>query len=248
MTMKLRVVLLLVGVFLLSHVRIAAAFDFFFLPDTSRGNMGDTVTVTGRIGPSDTLRSFTVYLFYDTNAVDLVRPPLPGALIAGRAGLDFRYADHIPAAPNRLEIGATVFSTDYWAGPGELFIARFALRRCGDETMAGSPGFRRPDGSYIPGVFDPPMFLICPRVPQSPRELTIYQTTSDSLELRWNPVVFDELGRMLLVPPEYRIFRQQMLPAPLPPMLIGSTGSTVYTDAIESGDLYHYYIVTVTNE
>ena len=114
----------------------AKAIEFFFAPDSSFGQVGDTVMLSGRIGPSDTLRGFTIYIFNDTNIVDLAEAPAPGSLISGRQGLDFRFADHIVASPEWLEVGATVFSNDYWAGPGELFAIRFVFRQCGEDRKS----------------------------------------------------------------------------------------------------------------
>jgi len=84
------------------------AVDFFFLPDTARGDVGDTVIFSGYIGPSDSMRAFTVYLGYDTTRIRLAMPPTPGDLIAGREGLQFYYYDHTWVNPDRLDIGAAV--------------------------------------------------------------------------------------------------------------------------------------------
>lgn len=219
------------------------AVDFFFEPDTATGNVGDTITLAGRIGPSDLLRAFTVYMAYDTNVLDLAAPPVPGALIAGRPGLDFRYLDHVPVAPHRLEIGATIFSTSYWAGPGEIFRARFVLRQCADQNIVApnNPFFLSSTSVSLPVTYDPATVLICPRIPVAPSALTIAAWPPDSVTLYWNPVTLDTLGRLLLAPAEYRIFRQQIVP-PLPPVIVATVSDTTYAEPQTGPFIHHYYI------
>ncbi len=220
---------------LLLNPQSVSAIDFFFLPDSSYGQIGDTVLLSGHIGASDPLRGFTIYLYNDTNVIDLAEAPVPGGLIAARQGLDFRYADHIPAGPNWIEVGATVFSSDFWAGPGELFTIRFVLRQCGDYALNASVGFRRPDGTYIAGTFNVPVFLVCDRIPESPLQLTITYSQSDSVFFYWNPVLYDTMGRSLLVSPQYRISSQQILPVVLPLEVISVQADTFYSRPIPTG-------------
>ena len=111
------IILLFVAVALVGHHNPACATELYFQPDTSFGAIGDTVDISAWITSSETVRGFTIYMYYDTNQVDLAAAPIPGALIAGLSGLDFRYADHIVAAPNWLEVGATIFGSTFWAGP-----------------------------------------------------------------------------------------------------------------------------------
>ena len=223
------------------------AIDFFFLPDTSFGNIGDTITLSAHIGPSDTLRGFTIYMEYDTNEIDLAYPPLPGTLLAGRPGLDFRYADHIPAAPEWLEVGATIFGNSFWAGPGELFTIRFALRACADVVPTADVGFRRPDASFILGDFNPPLIVICPRPPQAAGELVIYPYDPSSVILRWNTVTLDTFGNPLANPPLYDVVRQQVQPVVLPEATIATIPDTFYVDPFDTGTEYLYHIITQTN-
>ena len=226
---------------------IGRAIDFFFEPDTSEGSVGDTITLSAQISPSDSLRGFTIYMMYDTNLIDLAAPPTAGTLLAGRPGLDFRYADHIPSAPDWLEVGATIFGTSFWAGPGELFQIRFVLRGCADVVMTADVGFRRPDGSFIPGVFHPPAILICDRVPQRANDLTIYPFDISSVVLRWLPVTQDTLGRPLLDPPSYAVVRQQIQPLELPADTVTTVPDTFYVDPYDAAIQYLYHIITQTN-
>jgi len=114
---------------------LAQAIELFFEPDTTVADSGQIVEFSCLIGPSDLLRGFTVYMAYDTNMIDLYEPPVPGALVANQQGLQFNYFDHAPFQPNRLEIGATIFSEDFWQGPGEIFRMRMILRTCGVESI-----------------------------------------------------------------------------------------------------------------
>ena len=233
--------------FLFAHA--AFGIDFFFFPDTTFGNVGDTITLSGQIGPSVPLRGFTVYMTYDTNVVDLVPPPTAGVLIAGRQGLQFNYFDHVPIHPDRLEIGATVFSTDFWAGPGEIFQMRMVLRSCQDAAIAsaGAPFFVDAQGTYPQVIYDPAVVMVCPRIPAAVNGLTTYPQLT-SLVLRWPEVTTDYLGRPLLVQPTYAIFRQQIAPDLLPVVQVASTPDTVYTDLPDAGEAHLYYVITQTNE
>jgi hypothetical protein len=218
------------------------AIDFFFQPDTSSGNIGDTIRLSGRIGPSDTLRGFTIYLSNDTTVLDLASPPVAGSLIANRQGLDFRYLDHVASEPDWLEIGATVFSTDYWAGPGELFQVSFVLRQCGDISLSASVGFRRPNATYIAGNYDPPEIFICRAVPQYPTCLTLSPAPPEGIVLRWCSVTLDTLGHELLAPPNYRVWRQQILPVVNPAAPVATVPDTFFTDPFDTGTDYIYYV------
>lgn len=220
------------------------AVDFFFQPDTANGNVGDTVTLAGRIGPTELLRGFTVYMAYDTNVIDLAAAPVPGTLIAGRPGLDFRYLDHVPVAPHRLEISATIFGSSFWAGPGEIFRARFVLRRCADQDIVApsNPFFLSSTGVSLPVTYDPASVLICPRVPAAPLFLTIAAAPLPWVTLYWQPVATDTLGRSLLAPVEYRVFRQQVLPSLLPPVLVITLSDTTFSEPLNGGVLHHYYV------
>ncbi len=227
-----------------SMLTSAGATELYFLPDTSSGAIGDTVDLSAWITSSDTVRGFTIYMVYDTNYVDLAAPPVPGALLAGRPGLDFRYSDHIIAAPDWLEVGATIFGTSFWAGPGELFRMRMILRDCGNITMTASFGLRRPDGSFIAGDFNPPVFAICTAPPMAPDSLTIFWTGTSAV-LRWKAVTLDTLGFVLPQPPLYRIFRNQEMPAVLPFVVIDSTFGTTAEDSLATGTEHLYYIEAV---
>ena len=223
------------------------AIDFFFAPDTSTGEIGQTVLLSGRIGPSDLMRGFTVYMAYDTNVIDLSEPPVPGALIADRQGLQFNYFDHVAIHPDRLEIGGTVFGSDFWAGPGELFQMRMLLRSCADApiTSAGAPFFVDANGNYPAVTFHPAVVLVCARIPAAVSALTIHPV-SNSVILRWPAVTTDYLGRPLFTSPSYAIYRQQILPNELPPENIGITNTTLYVDPLNTGASYSYYLITLT--
>lgn len=217
------------------------ATEMYFQPDTAYAQLGDTVSFTAYITASETVRSFTVYMTYDTNEVDLVGAPTPGALIAGLPGLDFRYADHIIAAPAWLEVGATVFGTTYWAGPGAVFQLRLVMRECGLIPMTGSFGLRRPDGSFIPGTFSAPRLFVCDPVPQTPDSLTIFWNGSDA-QLKWKPVTLSTFGFPLPSPPSYVIYRAEELPSQLPFAPIDTTTSTIYFDIAPPGEEHLYYV------
>ncbi|MBK6911507.1 MAG: hypothetical protein IPH10_11380 [bacterium] len=228
----------------LAVLKLAApsiATELYFQPDSSFGLIGDTVTVSAYITASDTVRGFTVYLYYDTTLVDLAAAPVPGSLISSVPGLDFRFADHIVSAPNWLEVGATIFGGTYWAGPGELFRLRLVYRGCGDVPMNADVELWRPNGSYIPGTFNPPVFLICDRVPQAPDSLTI-QLTGSAAELHWRAVMFDTLGRALIEPPLYRVYRSTIAPIPGPYAAIDSTPSLFYLDVNAHADQSEYRV------
>jgi hypothetical protein len=246
MSLNLRIILLQV-ICCVSLAYNCYAIDLFFQPDTTFGNVGDTIQLSARIGASDTLRAFTVYLVYDTNQIDLATAPIPGSLIASRQGLDFRYSDHSGAAPYRLEIGATVFSTDYWAGPGEVFVARFVLRACVDPVISAEVGFRRPNSTFIAGNYIPPLIYICGRVPQSISTLTITQSPIGMFALRWQAVRLDTLGRQLLSIPQYDIFREQVWPSTISPSFIISVTDTFYSDTIDANGEYLFHVVVRTN-
>ena len=234
---------------LLGFVGGAQAIDFFFVPDTVMGDVGDTVELSGQISASDLMRGFTVYLVYDTNVIDLSAPPVAGSLIANQEGLQFSYFDHVPIHPDRLEIGGTVFGEDFWAGPGELFHVRFVLRTCADApiTLLEYQHFVDASGGYPTVTFYPAVAMICPRIPAEVAGLTIYPAGADVI-LRWPDVTADYLGRPLLVDPTYLIYRQQILPTELPVMNIASTADTVFVEPLQSGEEYLYYIVTETSE
>jgi hypothetical protein len=225
----------------------AAAVDFFFQPDSAEGNVPDTVLFSGRIAASDTMRGFTVYLGYDTTKLKFAGASA-GSLIAGRQGLQFFAYDHTPANPERLDVGASVYSTDYWAGPGELFTVRFALRRCGDVPIIApyNPRFVAPNGSLLPWSFEPAVALICERVPAPPQGLTVSVVNLDSLQLLWRPVVCDTLGRALLQPPQYGIYQQQIRPVILPPVLVDMVTDTGYQLVVPNSTECIYHVMAQT--
>lgn len=230
---------------LLLTVKVASAqpYQLYLSPDSLFSNGGDTVTVSCMIGPSELMRGYTVYLAYDTNHVDLIAPPTAGALIAGHVGLQFNYFDHVPIHPDRLEVGATVFGTDFWAGPGELFQARFRVTGCNDWPIYApfNPFLVSATGSLPPSTLTGAAVFACERVPQSPDSLTIVWVPA-GVSLRWKPVTLDTLGRNLIVPPLYEIYRSQILPTELPFFVIGSTPATTYTDSTSSGDEHLYHV------
>ncbi len=235
----------LLGCLMLSSPGVAV--DFVFQPDTSEGDVGESVWLSGQIGASELMRSFTIYLQYDTNRIDLLEPPVAGTLIAGRQGLDFRYLDHVPSEPDWLEIGATVFSTDFWAGPGELFRVRFLLRSCADVVISAPFGvaFRTSGNVYVLGTYDPPAILICDRIPASITQLTIIPAPS-SVTLRWPSVHLDTLGRPLIQTPVYLIYREPILP-PQPESLIATIPDTFFIDPFQTGDEYIYRVTVQTS-
>jgi hypothetical protein len=219
----------------------AKATEMYFQPDTTYAQIGDTILFTAYITASETVRSFTVYMTYDTNDVDLAVAPTPGSLIAGLPGLDFRYADHIIAAPEWLEVGATVFGTTYWAGPGAVFQFGLVMRECGDIPMTGSFGLRRPDGSFIAGTFTAPRLFTCDPQPENPDSLTIFWTGTDAL-LKWTPVSLSTFGYPLPSAPSYIIYRREELPTQTPYAPIDTTTATTYLDVAPPGDKHMYYI------
>lgn len=219
----------------------AGATTMYFVPDTAYADLGDTVTFTAHITASDTVRGFTVYMVYDTNIVDLVGAPTPGSLIAGLPGLDFRYADHIVAAPAWLEVGATVFGTTYWAGPGALFQFSLVMRECGVVPMTGSFSMRRPNGNFIPGTFSPPAILVCDAVPLAPDSLTIFWTGTAAY-LRWKAVTENEFGFPLADPPTYVVYRAEELPAFSPFAPIDTVNTLEYVDSTGLGEEHLYYV------
>ena len=152
------VLLLLVVLAELSCSRSGWALDFFFVPDTSFGQAGDTILVSGCIGSSDLMRGFTVYMAYDTNLMCLAAPAIAGSLIAGQEGLNFGYFDH-DYIPDALEVYGTIMnpSVDFWSGPGELFQLSFMLRANGETSITDpySPLFVDSEGGFPPVIFHP---------------------------------------------------------------------------------------------
>ncbi|MBK6765054.1 MAG: hypothetical protein IPG71_01740 [bacterium] len=238
MTKTLALLLLLT-----TRVAFAQPYQLFLTPDSLFSNGGDTVTVSCMIGPSELLRGYTVYLAYDTNHVDLIAPPTAGTLIAGRVGLQFNFFDHIPIQPNRLEVSATVFGTDFWAGPGELFQARFRVTGCNDWGIYPpfNPFLVSATGSLPPSTLTGATVLACERVPQAPDSLTIVWVPN-GVALRWKPVMLDTLGRGLLIPPLYEVWRSEVMPTDLPFAVIGSTPLPTFTDSTSSGDEHLYHV------
>jgi hypothetical protein len=152
------VLLLLVVLAELSCSKSGLALDFFFVPDTSFGQAGDTILVSGCIGSSDLMRGFTVYMAYDTNLIHLAAPVIAGSLIAGREGLNFGYFDH-DYIPDALEVYGTIMnpSVDFWSGPGELFQLSFMLRANGETSITDPypPLFVDSEGGFPPVIFYP---------------------------------------------------------------------------------------------
>lgn len=220
----------------------AHSTEMSFDPDTVNADLGDTITISAYITSSITVRSFTVYLTYDTNDVDLVNAPVPGALITSLPGLDFRYSDHIPAAPDWLEVGATIFGNTFWAGPGELFQLSLVVRECGALPMSGSFSLREPDGTFHPGDFSPPALFMCDAPPTEPDSLTIFWTGT-AADLRWRPVTLNTFGQTLAQPPMYYIYRADDVS---PFVIIDSTMATVYTDLTVPADNQFYYVTAVS--
>jgi len=221
--------------------------QFSFEPDSAFTQLGDTVILCGIIAASELMRGFTVYLGYDTSKVDFI-DAAPGLLIEGRIGLQFYFYDHVPVLPDRLDIGAAVYGEDYWAGPGELFRARFVLRGCGDEPIvnAYAPRFVAPDGTTLPWSFEPALFLICDRVPQAPSGVKIIALPSDTVQLWWNPVTRDTLDRPLFAPTQYRVYRAQIFPAAGGPTLVLTTNDTTSVDSVGEGDAYQNHVTAET--
>lgn len=231
---------------LIGEIAAAQPYLLSLSPDSLFGDSGDTVTVSCMIGASELLRGYTVYLAYDTAHVDLVAPPTAGALVAGRVGLQFNYFDHIPIYPDRLEVGATVFGTDFWAGPGELFQARFRITGCNDWGIFApfNPFLVSAAGTLPSSSLTGATVLACDRIPQAPDSLTIFWTGSGA-NLRWTPVTLDTLGRSLLVAPLYRIQRNQQMPFVIPFAAIDSTVTTAYHDGTAAGEEHLYFIEAV---
>jgi hypothetical protein len=223
------ILLLLAGLLM---ARTACALDFFFSPDTTTGDTGQTILLSGQINASDLMRGFTVYMAYDTNALSLAAPPAAGSLIVNHQGLQFNYFDHAPFEPDVLEIGGTIFGTDFWQGPGELFQVRFTLRQCGVEqlTTPYAPFFVAADQSYPTVTFNPATVRICFFVPASPQGLTIYPNTPSSTRLVWRPVTLDFNSQPLPTAPVYNIYRQQILPSEQPDQFLVTVSDTFYTD------------------
>jgi len=221
--------------------QLSDATEMYFTPDTTVASIGDTILFTAYITASDTVRGFTVYMVYDTNDVDLAVVPTASTLIAGLPGLDFRYADHIVAAPAWLEVGATVFGTTYWAGPGAVFQFGLVMRECGDIPMTGSFGMRRPNGSFIPGDFTPPRIFVCDPIPAEPESLTVFWTGT-AAHLRWNLVAMNTWGFPLPDPPVYVIYRAEEQPSILPYVAIDTVATTQYLDSTGTGIEHLYYV------
>jgi hypothetical protein len=162
--MHSRTVFLILALWMcLSSPRTGLAIDFYFEPDTAFGEVSETVLLSGCIGPSDSMRGFTVYMAYDTNLVRLAEPVAPGSVVVGREGLNFGYFDH-DYLPDLLEVYGTIMnpSVDFWAGPGELFQLRFELRMGGDAEMTAPhpPFFVDAQGGFPPVTFHPGMIII----------------------------------------------------------------------------------------
>ncbi|HEY3294512.1 MAG TPA: hypothetical protein VGL38_03680 [bacterium] len=239
------VTLLLAG---LAFGTSAWALDLTFTPDTSTGDAGQSVWISAQLSASQPMRGFTVYMSYDTNVIDLDEPPVAGALVANRQGLQFNYFDHAAFEPTLLEVGATVFGTDFWQGPGELFRARFTLRRCGAEEIAApyAPFFVAADGTYPTVTYHPGTVIICPGMPAMPQGLTVYPDSPSSVRLIWSAVTQSAFGQPLPSAPVYRLYRQQVQPS-LPVVLIATVPDTAYTDTHSTGIEYIYYVTAQTN-
>ena len=247
--MILRCVLLLLSIALLLP-STAAAIDVFFVPDTTAGDVGQVIQFSVQIEATAPMRSFTIYMSYDTNRFDLYDAPTAGPVIAGHSGLQFNYFDHASILPDLLEVTATIFGTDFWSGPGELFTVRFILRSCGSEPITAPfpPFFVAADDTYPPGTLLPALIRICPPPPpQAASNLVIYRYDPSSVILRWNPVTLDSLGNPLPEPPAYHIVRQQVLPSLLPEAILATVPDTFYVDPLDTGIEYLYHIVTEIN-
>jgi hypothetical protein len=225
------------------------AVDFFFEPDTIFATVGQTIQLSGRIAPTSPLRSFTIYMAYDTNRIDLADAPTPGALVAGRQGLNFNYLDHRPILPDLLEITATVFSRDFWSGPGDLFYARFQVRQCGVVEISAiyPPVFIDSSGAFPPVHYSSAWFVICGQVPQDPRELTAIAGSENTVTLRWNPVHQDTAGNPLFGVTDYLISREILLPNPVPPTIIAYATDTTWTDTLGTGERSTYRVIARVN-
>ncbi len=246
-----RILICLSVLVVLTAPRLAEAIDFFFEPDTAVGEIGNVIQFSGRIGESELMRGYTVYMAYDTNRIDLYDAPLAGSLVANQEGLEFNYFDHPPFEPGVLEIGATVFGTDFWQGPGELFTMRMSLRTCGDEPIVApfAPFFVAADGTYPAVAFHPALVRICDPVPQAANALTIRHVTDPAqVMLRWFPVTMDTLGRPLFQAPMYLVVGQQIQPSLDPPLTIAVVPDTFYADPLETGIEYIYTVVTQSQD
>ncbi|MBI5060519.1 hypothetical protein HZB60_12155 [candidate division KSB1 bacterium] len=227
----------------------ALSLDFYLDPDTLQASAGQEVTLSARITASDLLRSFTVYLAYDTNVIDLIPPLLPGPLVAGHSGLQFDYFDHAPMHPTLLEVTATIIGSDLWQGPGELFQLTLATRTCGDAVMTApfAPIFLDGGGNAVPVAFAGAIVGVCPRVPQPASNLTCYQNLGPTVILRWHEVLLDTLQRPLWSAPIYRVLGQQMLPVPEPEVVLTETADTVASNTIGmDGQSWNYRVIVLT--
>lgn len=233
--------------FVLSLSRDCFGLDFFFEPDTADGDVGQIVQLSGRIGASQLMRGYTVYMEYDTNVIDLYEPPVAGSLVAGLPGLQFNYFDHAPFEPTLLEIGATVFGTSFWQGPGELFRIRLLLRNCGTESIVPPfpPFFVAADDTYPPVDYHPAIIFICPLVPQPPARLTLFRNSLQTVQLTWSAVHLDTLNHPLNTDPFYNILRWQVQPVPGPILVIGSTTDTTFADSLNGTIQYNYQVKAV---
>jgi hypothetical protein len=236
--------LFLYTILLLFGCSPAMAVEFFFEPDTAMGSIGQSVLLSGKIGPSPLMRGFTVYMAYDTNIIDLAESPVAGTLIANQDGLQFNYFDHPAFEPNVLEIGATIFGNDLWQGPGELFRVRFSLRLCNVEHVSApfAPFFVAADGSYPAVIYHPATVIVCPGTPVSPAGLTIYPNSESSVMLHWPRVRQNIAGQPLPMEPLYRINRQQILPVMLPVEVIATINDTSFRDDVSTGTEYIYHV------
>jgi len=157
--------------------------------------------------------------------------------------MQFNYFDHAPFEPDLLEIGATVFGTDFWQGPGEIFHARFNLRQCGVEQLVAPypPFFVAADDSYPIVTYHPATVKICFVVPSLPQALTIYPDSPLSVRLFWGAVTLDSNNQPLPTAPVYNIYRQQLNPLPGPDQVIATVSDTFYTDSdfLNGECLYH---------
>jgi hypothetical protein len=239
----------IIQVILLIAATRLGAVELRLDPDSVQADRGQTVWLSGNIGPSESMRAFTVYLDYDTTALMLGGAPVPGALIAQRNGLDFRYLDHVASEPEWLEIGGTVFSDDFWSGPGELFRIPLVLRECGDLVITAPFGIalRNVNDLFQTGTFRNGTILSCRRIPQAAREFTIVYAGNDSVLLRWRSVAFDTLSRPLLSPPSYSIFRQPGVPGSSMAESLATIPDTAYTTSLGTAVMYRYWIKVSAN-
>jgi hypothetical protein len=226
----------------------AYSVELQWSPDPVQSDSGQIVWLSGVVGPTEPMRAFTVYLTYDTLRMRLGAAPVPGGLIAGRAGLDFRYLDHVSTEPEWLEIGATIFSADFWTGPGELFRVPFYMRDCG-ETVLHAPfglALRNADDVFIGGDVRDAAVHICPHIPQPVVQLTITALTADSIMLRWPSIRFDTRDRALAGPVRYVIVRRAISGFAAAETL-ATVSDTAYTGGT-SGAGYLYWIIARSEE